>query len=269
MKKTWLALLMGLLLFFPSFACSQPDRMPRPPYERGERSERGGPRVLPSDLRVVQLEMSPDPIIQGQRISFHVTISNASGNPARVNLYIKDSDEVIVEANDVILRPGMNRVDFPQTPGYRFVRTDHCFKIEVDIEGTRSGIDLAREFCARKTARGWSLNAIAVGPLFVENMEMAPDPVLPGQEVRFRLRLRNEGIPVRANVRIQDKDETVVQARDVSLIRGYSDIQFPYTRYRFERFDHCFTVIVDVEMTPYPADAAKQFCAHPGSWSLR
>jgi hypothetical protein len=50
---------------------------------------------------------------------------------------------------------------------------------------------------------------------------------------------------------------------------GYSEFLFPYTRYQFQGFDHCFTVNADVERTPYRMDAAKEFCAKPYGWSLR
>ena len=50
---------------------------------------------------------------------------------------------------------------------------------------------------------------------------------------------------------------------------GYAEYHFPYSRYAFQRFDHCFTVIVDVERTPYRTDAAREFCAKPMSWMLK
>lgn len=57
-----------------------------------------GQNIQTGDLRVLQLEMFPDPIREGQRVRFHLTISNLSPHPGRVNLFIKDRDETIVEA---------------------------------------------------------------------------------------------------------------------------------------------------------------------------
>ena len=108
-----------------------------------------------------------------------------------------------------------------------------------------------------------------MGPLFVEDLDMYPDPVNSGQEVRFKARLRNDGNPVRANLRIQDRDQVVAQLNDVLLPHGAFNFSFPFMRYQFQRFDHCFTVIVDVERTPYRVDAAREFCARPYGWSLR
>jgi hypothetical protein len=50
---------------------------------------------------------------------------------------------------------------------------------------------------------------------------------------------------------------------------GYAEYQFPFSRYTFQRFDHCFTVIVDVERTPYRTDAAREFCVKPMGWTLK
>lgn len=225
-------------------------------------------RLQPNDLRVLQLEVSPDPVREGQRMSFRVVIGNRSGYSGRVTFTLKDRDDIISEARDVPVYPGESRIDFPQT-NYRFSRSDHCFTVEADIERNRQPIDLAREFCARRIAgRGWTLGDKGKGFLAVEDLDMVPDPAAPGQPVRFRVRLRNEGNAIRGNVRIQDKDQVVVQAENVNIPRGVSDIQFPYAKYVFQRFDHCFTVIVDIEKTPHPVDAAREFCAKPTGWTL-
>lgn len=251
MKRILVIVWLGFLFVSPSFAQTPP-----------------GPRLQPDDLRVVQLEMSPDPVREGQRVSFQAVVANLSRHPWRVDLFIKDRDEVVAEVYDVRLRPGDNRVDFPQS-NYRFSRNEYCFTVEVDIERTRRPVDVAKEFCARRTLRGWTMASFRIGPLFVEDLDMHPDPVNPGQEVRFRATLRNDGRPIRADIRIQDRDQVVVQLNDAFLPRGRSEFQFPYTRYQFQRFDHCFTITVDVERTPHRVDAAREFCAKPFGWSLR
>jgi len=230
--------------------------------------ERLGPKIHSDDLRVLQLDMSPDPALEGQRVTFQATLSNLSHYPGRVSLYIKDRDEVVTWVEDVMLRTGHNRILFPQT-GYRFSRREHCFTVEVDIERTRRPIDVVREFCARRTYSGWTLKEVRVGPLFVENLEMHPDPAMPGQEVRFRVRIRNDGIALRAHLRIQDRDQMVASLNDVYIPPGYSEYHFPYARYIFQRFDHCFMVFVDVERTPHRIDSAREFCAKPMGWTLR
>ncbi|MEJ5376540.1 MAG: hypothetical protein WHX93_08170 [bacterium] len=114
------------------------------------------PRLFPGDLRVTDLDMRPDPITSGERPRFSVTIFNRSAISGHVRILILDRDEIVAEALGVLLRPGANRVEFPRG-SYRFHRSDHCFTVEVDIEGTRHPVDLARRFCARRTPGGWSL----------------------------------------------------------------------------------------------------------------
>ena len=258
-KRILLILLLGLLFLFPSLVQAQPDKV----LERLL-----GPMLQAGDLRVLQLEMNPDPVREGQWVTFQAVVSNLSRHSGRVNLYIKDRDELVAAVNDVVLRPGDNRVPFPRM-NYRFERNEYCFTVEVDIERTRRPVDLAKEFCARRSFQGWTMASHRVGPLFVEDLDMFPDPVQPGQEIRFKARLRNDGSPVRANLKIQDRDQVVAQLNDVLLVHGAFDFFFPFTRYQFQRFDHCFTVVVDVERTPYRVDAAREFCAKPHGWSLR
>jgi len=260
MKKKILGItLVGFVLLFPTLVQSQPDKG----FERLV-----GPTIQHGDLRVLHLEMSPDPARAGQRVSFQAVVSNLSRHSGKVNLSIRDRDEVVAAVYDVVLRPGDNRVAFPQT-NYRLERNEYCFTVEVDIERSKTPVDLAKEFCARRTSQGWTMASHRVGPLFVEDLDMHPDPVQPSQEIRFRARIRNDGSPIRANIRIQDRDQVVTQLNDAFVRRGQSEFFFPNTRYQFQRLDHCFTVIVDVERTPYRVDAAREFCAKPYGWSLR
>jgi hypothetical protein len=265
--KKWIGIVVvGCLCVVPVLAQAQVDKLIDRFTQGGER--RGEGRIGPRDLNIDQLEFSPDPVREGQRVIFRATISNAARHSGRVNLIVRDKDEVVIEAKDVLLRPGENRIEFPESY-YRFSRGDTCFTVEADIEHNRRAIDTAKEFCARRTYSGWTLSDKGIGPLFVEDLDMYPDPAPQGQDVRFRVKLRNDGRPIRATIRIQDRDQVVAQVENAMLPRGIAEFQFPYLRYGFQRFDHCFSVIVDVERTPYPVDAARQFCAKPMGWTLR
>jgi len=265
MKKWGMIVLIGCLFIVPSLAQaqSQAEKIMDRVFGREES------RIQPEDLKVVQLEISPDPVRQGQRVAFRVTISNRSRHSGRVTLAIKDKNEIISQG-DVTIKPGDTQVNFPES-SYRFSRSDHCFTVEADIERTRSLIDASREFCAKRTHLGWTLSDKEIGPtLYVEDLEMYPDPATPGQEIRFRIKLRNDGgRPMRGHVRIQDRDQLVAQVENVSIPRGSTEIQFSRIRYIFRRFDTCFTVLVDFEGTPYPVDASREFCAKPMGWTLR
>ena len=261
MKKFMFIAVMGCLILMTALVQAQVDKM-------FDRFLRGEPRIKPSDLRVLQMEVFPDPVREGQRISFRVTLANNSDHSGRISLAIKDRDEIISEVRDVNINPGENRIDFRETY-YRFSRSDHCLTVEANIGQTRQRIDVAKEFCARRTRGGWTLSDRGIGHLLVEDLDIYPDPATPGQDIRFRVKLRNDGRPIRGTIQIQDKDQMVVQVENITIPRGLSDFQFPYTRYSFQRFDHCFTVLIDSERTPYPVDAAREFCAKPIGWTLR
>ncbi len=235
-----------------------PPREPYPPPP---------PAPRPQDLKVTQLIMSPDPIREGQRVSFQAIVVNLSPHSVRANLLLKDRDESVTELYDVFLHPGENQILFPKT-SYRFSREESCFLIEVEIERTRRSVSMAKEFCARRTLQGWTMRTPRVGPLSIEDLDFSPDPVLPGKEFRFRAKLRNDGNPLRADIRIMDGERAITQLNDILLPHGVSNIVFPIIKYPFHRFDHCFTVIVDVERTPFQVDGARKFCAKPIGWTL-
>ena len=274
MKKWGLIVFIGCLFLVPSLAQAQLDKMLNQFIDKGESG------IRPENLRVLQLEITPDPVREGQRVSFRATIANDSRNSGRISIDIKDGPEIVGEGRDIPLRPGDNQINFPES-SYRFSRSDPCFTVEVDIERTRSPIDLAKQFCAKRTNVGWSMSDRGIvsdrgvvsdrgiGPLRVEELEISPDPAIPGQEIQFKVKLRNDGRPIRGNVRIQDRDQLVAQVENFPIPRGYTEFQFSRSRYIFQRFDTCFTVLVDVERTAYPVDASRKFCAKPTGWTLR
>jgi hypothetical protein len=230
------------------------------------------PKILPGDLQVLHLEMVPDPVREGEPVQFRMTLANSSPYSGGVSLFLKDRDESAAVAYDVPIRPGQNRIEFPPT-GYRFHQGDPCFFVEADIERTRRPVELARSFCAWKTQGGWTLTVARIGPFIVENLEMYPDPIYDREEAHFKVKVKNEGRPVRGSLWIQDGDQIVSRLEDVHLRHGYGEYQFPYSRYVFHREDHCFVVFIDVEKKDQRVDAQRRFCVQPVSkgrgWTLR
>lgn len=262
MKKWQMFFLIGCLFMLPALAHAQLNKLVEGLLGGNEQSIRS------EDLKVLQLEFSPDPVREGQRLVFRAAISNNSRYSGRVTIFIKDRDQIISEVTNAVLRPGDNQVVFPET-SYRFSGSDHCFIVEADIERTRLPIDAERQFCAKKTYSGWTLSDKGIGALHVEDLAMDPDPASPGQEIRFRVTLRNDGRPIRGTIQIQGHDQIVAKVENANIPRGLTEYQFPRTRYTFQRFDTCFTVLVDSERTPYPVDARSKYCASPMGWTLK
>ena len=262
MKKRLIPFLIGCLFLVPAVAQAQLDKLL-------EGLLGGKEEIIRSeDLKVLQLEFSPDPVREGQRLIFRTTISNNSRYSNRATITLRDRDQIIREVTNIVLRPGDNQITFPET-NYRFSGSDHCFIIEADIERTRMPIDAERQFCAKKTYVGWTLSDKGFGSLSVEDLDMYPDPVSPGQEIRFRVKLRNDGKPIRGHIQIQDRDQVVARVENTHIPHGLTEYQFPNTRYTFQRFDTCFTVLVDADRTAYPVDAKNKYCASPMGWTLR
>jgi hypothetical protein len=263
MKKWWMIIFIGYFMIVPVIAHAQLDKLLEGLLGRGDEG------VSLEQLKITQLEMVPDPAREGQRVVFRATISNSSRNHVRLVLAVMDRDRVVSQINNVYLASGTNQINFPET-NYQFSgREERCFSIETNIDRRWLPIAMAEEFCPRRSPAGWTTHDRGVGELYVEELLMSPDPVIPGQEVRFMVRLRNDGRPVRGNIRIQDRDQVVVQTDSVNIPRGLTDFQLPRSQYTFQRMDTCFTVSVDIDRTPYPVDASKEYCANPTAWTLK
>jgi len=254
MKMRGFLILVVFLMWLPELVQSQPAGP--------------GPKTRPEALQILQLDMFPDPVREGQPIRFGLTLLNRTAYSGKANFFIKDQDEVVAEARGIVFQPGNNHIDFPDR-GYRFTRREHCFTVEVDIAGSRKPVSYGREFCVQKAYGGWTLSQVTIGPFFVEELEMIPDPAKPRQEVRFKVRLRNGGIPVRANIRLQDRDDIVTSIDNVGIEPGTIEYQFPSAEYFLQRLDHCFAVVIEVEGKPYTVEATRELCAKPWGWTMR
>jgi hypothetical protein len=113
-------------------------------------------------LQVVDLNMSPDPVAQGQRVNRWAVRLRADGSgECRTVVRIRDADgEEVGRELTYRLRPGMNLIEVEPHERYRFSRNEHCFDVLVNIEGTARRVDAARRFCARETAgRRWTMRS--------------------------------------------------------------------------------------------------------------
>jgi hypothetical protein len=263
MKKWWMIIFIGCFLVMPVMAHAQLDKLLEGLLGRGEEG------IRLEQLKITQLEMIPDPVREGQRVSFRATISNSSRNHVRLVLAVMDRDRVVSQINDAYLRSGDTQINFPEMNYQFFGREERCLTIETNIDRRWVPIAMAAEFCPKRSSAGWSAIDRGVGQVQVEELLMSPDPVSPGQEVRFMVRLRNDGRPIRGNIRIQDRDQVIVQTDAVNIPRGTTDFQLPRSQYTFQRMDTCFTVSVDIDRTPYPVDASKEYCANPTAWTLK
>ncbi|HEY2987249.1 MAG TPA: hypothetical protein VGL11_05960 [Candidatus Binatia bacterium] len=143
-RTTLLTGLAGLLLMgFASDASAAEGR--RGGCRRGDR------------LSIQDLDVTPDPVVEGQRIrGWKVRIRLDAERECDTEIEIREGNELAGGPRRYTLRPGVNEIDMPAVERYRFSRKEHCFDVAVDLEGTRRPVDAARKFCAQQRP-SWTL----------------------------------------------------------------------------------------------------------------
>jgi hypothetical protein len=54
------------------------------------------------------------------------------------------------------LRAGVSEIEIPAVESFRYTGREHCFNVQVDLDGSRRQVDAARRFCARQRLM-WSM----------------------------------------------------------------------------------------------------------------
>jgi hypothetical protein len=114
-------------------------------------------------LQVVDLDMSPDPIAEGQRINrWLVRLRADSTGECRttIRIYERPGKDLVAQAGVRRLRPGINDIEMEPVERYRFNREEHCYQVTADIAGTEEAVDARRRFCARRApgaGRRWTI----------------------------------------------------------------------------------------------------------------
>ena len=102
-------------------------------------------------LHIQDLDVSPDPMVEGQRIrSWKIRIRLDGNRQCETEIAIREGGDVVVQARRINLRPGVNEIDLTPSESYRFRGREHCFNVQVDLEGSKRDVDAARRFCAQQ-----------------------------------------------------------------------------------------------------------------------
>ena len=112
-------------------------------------------------LQVVDLDISPDPITEGQPIrELKVRLQADGRTRCETVLEVRErsGNDLVGSERVSRLREGVNQIDFEPSQRYRFSRDEHCFVVVANIEGNFRPVDAQRRFCARQVAgRRWTL----------------------------------------------------------------------------------------------------------------
>lgn len=120
--------------------------------DRGRYECRSGDRI-----RIQDLDVSPDPLIEGQRIrSWKVRLLLDGNRECETEVAIREGNDLAGQGRRIMLRPGVNEIEVSPADGYRFRGREHCFDVVADLEGNRRRVDADRHFCAQQRP-SWSL----------------------------------------------------------------------------------------------------------------
>lgn len=112
----------------------------------------------------------------------------------------------------------------------------------------------------------------------IEDLDISPDPIGRNDRVRqWRVKVRVDGTgecETTFEIRENPGDQVVARGARRVLRPGVNNITLDAVeRYRFQKREHCFEVLADIEQTRRPVDAAERFCARQSAngqrWSMR
>ena len=113
---------------------------------RGDSCRRG------DRMQIQDLDMSPDPVTDGQRVqAWKVRINFEGRRECDTEIYVREGNNVVGHARNYRLRPGINEIEIPASRGISFQGSANpVFNVQADLEGSRQQVDNSRKFCARR-----------------------------------------------------------------------------------------------------------------------
>jgi hypothetical protein len=108
-------------------------------------------------LQIQDLDMSPDPIVAGRRVrEWKVRVRFDGRRECETDILVREGETTIGRLRNYNLRPGVNEISVPAADGFRLRGREHCFNVQVDVDGSRQKIDADRRFCAAQRTV-WSM----------------------------------------------------------------------------------------------------------------
>ena len=108
-------------------------------------------------LHIQDLDMSPDPLIEGRRVrAWKVRIQFDGRRECETDVLIREGNNIVGHMRNYKMRPGVNEIDVPAGESFRFRGRELCLNVQVDLDGSRQQVDADRRFCARQRTM-WSM----------------------------------------------------------------------------------------------------------------
>ncbi|HEY7163741.1 MAG TPA: hypothetical protein VIB79_04210 [Candidatus Binatia bacterium] len=140
-----------LAAFLSSFTVNLPAAATAAEFGHNKNDCRRGDRI-----RIQDLDMSPDPVVEGRLVrSWRLRLNFEGRRECETDITIREGNNTIGQRH-FRLRPGVNEVEVVPSQGFRFRGREMCFNVLVDLEGSRHQLDADRRFCASQRTV-WSL----------------------------------------------------------------------------------------------------------------
>ena len=108
-------------------------------------------------LNIQDLDMSPDPVVEGQRLrAWRVRIDFSGRRECETDVLIREGGSIVGRVRNYRMQPGVNELEIPVVENFRYTGREHCFNVQVDLEGSKRDVDAAKRFCAQQKP-AWSM----------------------------------------------------------------------------------------------------------------
>ena len=102
-------------------------------------------------LHIQDLDMSPDPLVEGRRVrAWRVRIQFDGRRECQTDVLVREGNNIVGHVRNYNMRPGVNEIEVPARESFRFRGRELCLNVQVDLDGSRQQVDAARRFCARQ-----------------------------------------------------------------------------------------------------------------------
>src|SRR5215212_9778167 len=108
-------------------------------------------------IQIQDLDMSPDPVLEGQRVrTWKLNLRYDGRGECDAAIYVREGNNVAGTLRKYTIRSGTNEIEIPAAEGFRFRGRETCFNVQVDLDGSKQQIDAERRFCAKQRTV-WSM----------------------------------------------------------------------------------------------------------------
>ena len=114
-----------------------------------DKADKACPRA--DRLQIQDLDMSPDPVGEGQRIrAWKVRLRFDGPHACETEIFVREGTNIVGHEQRYNLRPGIHEIEIRAAQSFRLQAREHCFNVMVDFAGSHRQSDTARRFCVKQ-----------------------------------------------------------------------------------------------------------------------